>query len=162
MEKFWRRGLIPVGVAVFGEVGIWTVNTPFVPTGWTFQKKCDNRGFCWTDGAVPDGGHWLSFRIGMSHEEAVTALCEAVDKGNIFAEEGGPVSLKDGRCVIRPLGRNIAGGLNTTKGDIWKLHARGFWGGCFPLAIRRDLWFEFDDTDGRLQYIQSSCPPFDP
>ena len=121
---------------------------PVLPKGWTLQKECSGAN-CWDAGATPDSGRWLRFRIGMSHREALNALCDAVLNKQVH-DAPSVVEIRGDRCIID----------RATPGrDIWGLTAPGFW--CAPSFQKQTIYFDFDKKDLHLTRIAAYCPVLD-
>lgn len=126
---------------------------PNTPAGWTPRYRCGQQGNCWFVGSTPDGGHWLGFWIGMSHESAIRAACSAILRHQLSLH-GYPISERDGRCIVDPAARDQ----KTAVYDDWSAEADGF--SCPVMGYVID--FEFAQKDGRLAEMVAYCHPLDP
>lgn len=143
-------GLAFLSALAFGIVVLFVPSHPVLPAGWTLQQQC-NSGGCSPIGATPDTRKWLRFRIGMTHREALGALCDAIltsQLGDVY----GVAQVRNGRCIVDPKELNA-------KWTIWGLTAPGFW--CSPSFAKQTIYFDFDDKDLHLTRIAAYCPVLD-
>src|ERR1700749_3451761 len=87
-----------ISLILASMVVLFIPSHPVLPKGWTLQKQCSGAN-CWSIGATPDTGVWLGFRIGMSHREALRALCDAVLSKQVY-DASDVIELRDGGCII--------------------------------------------------------------
>jgi hypothetical protein len=125
--------------------------TPTTPQGWTPHHQCNGRGGCFFIGSTPDGGHWRGFHLGMSHESAIHAACDAILQGQLSLD-GGPIFKKAGKCMVEPAARDKRWAIYYG----WSAKADGFscWNGYW-------IDFQFNDRDGRLARIAAYCEDID-
>jgi hypothetical protein len=140
-------------VLLLAAMGALAACSPVTPKGWSARQQCGPKGNCWFVGSSPDDGRWLNFRVGMDHDAAIAAACDAVRNRHVSI--GGFSTARDGHCAVDDGERASSQGFDTA----WFARSEGFWclgGGAF-------VALDINKKDGRLERIAAYCQnTFDP
>jgi hypothetical protein len=143
-----------VAVLLLAAIGALSACSPVTPKGWSARQMCGAKGNCGFTGSSPDDGRWLNFHVGMAHEAALSAACDAVRSRQ--AKIDGFSIAPDGRCSVADWIRKPS----YAAYSLWSARADGFW--CLPWG-GAVVYLDVSEKDGHLERIAAYCQnTFDP